>query len=155
MSHSSRSLTSLTAGNDGYQQHSRSRSHSRSRMVIERTEVKSGNGTGGGYMQVEVHEVKSGNGTGGGYMQVEISMAMETMLDNSGSPPYRMPIRVDYSPTVHAEYVADAEEWATSGKRTRSHTNESLGSVTEIEEKRTRPLILISNKDVFVPSFLM
>uniref|UniRef100_A0A915AFF8 Intermediate filament protein n=1 Tax=Parascaris univalens TaxID=6257 RepID=A0A915AFF8_PARUN len=116
----SRSLTSLSAANDGYEQRSRSRSHSRSRMVIERTEVK------------------SGNAAGGGYMQVEISMAMETMLDNSAPPPYHMPIRVDYSPTVHAEYVADAEEWAANGKRSRAHTNESLGSVTEIEGKSTR-----------------
>uniref|UniRef100_A0A0M3HP30 Uncharacterized protein n=1 Tax=Ascaris lumbricoides TaxID=6252 RepID=A0A0M3HP30_ASCLU len=126
MSHGSRSLTSLSAANGGYEQRSRSRSHSRSRMVIERTEVKSGNAAGGGYMQVEVHE---------------ISMAMETMLDNSAPPPYHMPIRVDYSPTVHAEYVADAEEWAANGKRSRAHTNESLGSVTEIEEKRTRSVL--------------
>ncbi|VDK68769.1 unnamed protein product, partial [Anisakis simplex] len=123
-SHNSRSLANLSANpdEDFYEQRSRSSSLSKSRMVVERTEVKQGKA--GGFMQVEVHE---------------ISMAMETMLDNSEEPPYRMPITVNYGPTVYAEYVEDAEEWALNGnRRARSHTNESTGGVTEIERKRTR-----------------
>ncbi|VDD86028.1 unnamed protein product [Enterobius vermicularis] len=128
MPHSSRQHSDY-ASKEKIEKHARSRSQSRSRMVIERTEVKSSNDPRGGYMQVEVHE---------------ISMAKETHVDDSYLPIYRAPITVQCLPThgstlAHAEYVENIEEWESMGRQTRSRTNEGLtGRAVEREERRAR-----------------
>ncbi|MFH4974345.1 hypothetical protein AB6A40_001054 [Gnathostoma spinigerum] len=115
----SRSQTNLQG--DEYPRHYRSRSQSRSRMVIESTEVT------------------SGRKRDKGFMQVEISMAMETMVNEvQRTPPYQSPATISRTvPSKSQRYVYSDEEWTQCTKKARTRMNESAESL-EVQERRGR-----------------
>ncbi|VIO90172.1 Uncharacterized protein BM_BM12386 [Brugia malayi] len=144
----SESFSNLTpVAHSGQQQ--RSQSRTRNRMVVERTEIR----------QDYDKCVNDGdNSRGGGYMQVEISMAVETILDDSTPSHYGRPIKVHCEPKIIDEHVQQRElreryreqreerqreymndQWISSGSSDRMgyQINENYRNIVENDGKRT------------------
>uniref|UniRef100_A0A158R5D0 Uncharacterized protein n=1 Tax=Syphacia muris TaxID=451379 RepID=A0A158R5D0_9BILA len=138
MPHGSRSQHSDYSAKEDYEK--RSRSQSRSRMIIERTKVKLKPNPETLWNFTASTECRNPD--------FRISMAKETRVDDTSFVPvYRSPITVQCpsahgSTLAHAEYVENIEEWESMGRRTRSNTNEGFGGQSvEHEERRSRVCI--------------
>ncbi|CAG9539890.1 unnamed protein product [Cercopithifilaria johnstoni] len=125
----------------------RRRSRSRSRMIVERTEVRQGR-----------DNYTNDGDNSGGYMQVEISMAVETMLDDSITPPryvqyepeiiderlHRKELRERYHEhREEREYFSErrrnSDEWISSISEDRRgyQIHENYGNIMDSDRKRT------------------